>query len=393
VWSEHQVLIAAHHSLFYLVNSLSVAYSLFFPFIFFIIIFIYVDTGGFVQQMCTGRAPWRCMKLKGQFALFTYINESENESPLQLEERMEHAGLPFVSPDLRAFISRCFIRDYTQRPHAAELLSDPFFALSNDEDSDDELGQTTQGIEKLLEKKETADRVMPPLAPPAPRALPVIAETSPQVNEVKANKVPSQVSQPPGQASQPVAPPEKKASAEESNKSDSQASQPVSEDSSTDSGSKKPKRLNPFGKKKTKEPPPSEEFSAGQLDQSGDVVNVASINPREKSMEYAEVPKLKQDTKGVTFAEGAKGGGGSNQDEEEDAIYKPVDVNEMTSSFPDSDSEEDDDDEEEEEEKEVKEVTIEIANQMKKITATEYQLLLKMKIYTVCSIKTIFMVL
>ena len=57
--------------------------------------------------MVTGEAPWRCLKLKGQYALFTHITGTD-KSPLEEEERVK--GRAVVSSDLRDFLQRCFLR-------------------------------------------------------------------------------------------------------------------------------------------------------------------------------------------------------------------------------------------------------------------------------------------
>jgi len=51
--------------------------------------------GGFVLNMATGSAPWRCLKLSGQFQLFTHITSgARGESPLDCEERVRKSPPP-----------------------------------------------------------------------------------------------------------------------------------------------------------------------------------------------------------------------------------------------------------------------------------------------------------
>ncbi len=56
-----------------------------------------------------GEAPWRCLKLNGQYALFTRITGTV-KSPLEEEEEERIKGRAIVSSDLRDFLQRCFLR-------------------------------------------------------------------------------------------------------------------------------------------------------------------------------------------------------------------------------------------------------------------------------------------
>jgi serine/threonine protein kinase len=65
--------------------------------------------GGFVLNMATGRPPWRCLGLRGQFQLFTHVTASA-ESPVDAEDRTAaslEAGdaAAVLSGDLRAFLA------------------------------------------------------------------------------------------------------------------------------------------------------------------------------------------------------------------------------------------------------------------------------------------------
>jgi len=123
--------------------------------------------GGFVLNMVSGQAPWRCLKLKGQYQLFTTIESNKRESPLDVEERVARKGEPLVTADLRDFLQLCFERNYDKRPYASSLQQHPFLRdplLADDEsngegagDDDAELGQTTAGIEGLLLQKEAKE--------------------------------------------------------------------------------------------------------------------------------------------------------------------------------------------------------------------------------------------
>jgi serine/threonine protein kinase len=95
--------------------------------------------------MITGEAPWRCLGLKGQFALFTHITTTKM-SPLDEEKR---ASDRTMSPEFEAFLGRCFERNYDHRPYADALALDPFLA-SSAATEDDTLRGTTQGLEALL---------------------------------------------------------------------------------------------------------------------------------------------------------------------------------------------------------------------------------------------------
>ncbi len=81
--------------------------------------------GGAVLQMKTGTPPWSSLNLKTPVALIQWIRKSENGPPLPEDGD--------ISPALRVFLGRCFIRDPTKRPTALELLSDPFLEEKSEE--------------------------------------------------------------------------------------------------------------------------------------------------------------------------------------------------------------------------------------------------------------------
>ena len=71
--------------------------------------------GGFVLNMATGKPPWRCLNLRGQFQLFTHVTTS-TESPLDAEDRVAKAAagkdaattaavVAALPADLRAFLT------------------------------------------------------------------------------------------------------------------------------------------------------------------------------------------------------------------------------------------------------------------------------------------------
>ncbi len=80
--------------------------------------------GGAVLQMKTGTPPWSSLNLKTPVALIQWIRKCDTGPPLPEDSD--------ISPALRAFLGRCFIRDPTKRPTARELLSDPFLDESLD---------------------------------------------------------------------------------------------------------------------------------------------------------------------------------------------------------------------------------------------------------------------
>eukprot|EP00968_Pinguiococcus_pyrenoidosus_P018370 scaffold1901_cov236-Pinguiococcus_pyrenoidosus.AAC.4 len=74
------------------------------------------SVGGVVLQMCTGAPPWKSIKPRSAWALFTHIKQTTGPPPMPDD-------LPSA---LHAFLVRCFERDPQQRPHAVELLQDPW---------------------------------------------------------------------------------------------------------------------------------------------------------------------------------------------------------------------------------------------------------------------------
>mmetsp|Transcript_14731 Transcript_14731/g.22206 ORF Transcript_14731/g.22206 Transcript_14731/m.22206 type:complete len:674 (-) Transcript_14731:403-2424(-) len=75
------------------------------------------SVGGVALQMATTHPPWKILNLRNPMALFCHIAKTEDSPPIDSYN---------LSPMLRSFILRCFIRDPAHRPHAHELLRDPF---------------------------------------------------------------------------------------------------------------------------------------------------------------------------------------------------------------------------------------------------------------------------
>ena len=75
------------------------------------------SVGGVVLQMATTHPPWKLSNFKSPMALLYHV-ASTQEAPL--------VGPYNLSPKLERFILRCFERDPQRRPHAHELIRDPF---------------------------------------------------------------------------------------------------------------------------------------------------------------------------------------------------------------------------------------------------------------------------
>ena len=104
--------------------------------------------GGAVLQMATGKPPWYEVKAKTYFSLTNHI--------------AQHEGPPTIpgslSPQLRAFLLRCFDRNPSKRPRAIELLNDPYLTenklptIALDLDAEMEPPHSPVPLERLIER-------------------------------------------------------------------------------------------------------------------------------------------------------------------------------------------------------------------------------------------------
>jgi serine/threonine protein kinase len=98
--------------------------------------------------MATGKPPWYEVKAKTYFSLTNHI--AQHEGPPTIPESL--------SPQLRAFLLRCFERNPSKRPRALELLNDPYLTenkpptIALDLDAEMEPPHSPVPLERLIER-------------------------------------------------------------------------------------------------------------------------------------------------------------------------------------------------------------------------------------------------
>jgi len=228
-------------------------------------------------------------------------------------------------------------------------LTDPFLSgCVSEDDFDDELGVTTQGIEKLLKDKESSEN-SPPLTPPPksankPSPMPPIAEKASPVKSTPAPSPPSVV------PTSPDPSPTKKANPfarKKSHDSPEPTQNQTGAEESTSSPVSNSKKSNPFSRKKTNQAPPSPATAptpvppiappaasfdvTGPLDSSDSLVNIGSVNRSvgrsEQTTEFAKVPEPREKV------EPEEEEGDTSVSEEEDDEDDEEDAEEMTQSI------------------------------------------------------------
>jgi serine/threonine protein kinase len=83
-------------------------------------------------QMSTGSPPWKDLGITNPVALFTYIQNHEGPPSLDIGSFRKSPSTKTQKGEwsfFKSLLRKCFVRDPSCRPDAAELLRDPFFTM------------------------------------------------------------------------------------------------------------------------------------------------------------------------------------------------------------------------------------------------------------------------